>query len=144
MRLEKEVIEVLESVDTSRVTREKVSGLIRRKRHDRAGMVVVRVLCSGCLVVKVNHSPTGCSVSIYTGHEGRVVDCQVGGAREGVVEEQDWSSGSKVISNKGNDMVVVRRGLKGAIGESTEGVSDLNVIGVSFKDEGNGDGSALR
>jgi hypothetical protein len=34
-------------------------------------------------------------------------------------------------------MVIIRRGSKGVIGEN------LNVIGVSFEDEGNGDGGSL-
>jgi hypothetical protein len=40
-------------------------------------------------------------------------------------------------------MVIVRRGSERVIGERAEGVSDLNVIGISFKDEGNGDGRSL-
>jgi hypothetical protein len=40
-------------------------------------------------------------------------------------------------------MVVVRRGSQRVVGERTEGVSNLNVFGVSFEDECDGDGRSL-
>jgi hypothetical protein len=91
MGLEEGVVEVREFVDTSWVAREKVRGLIRGKYHDTAGTVVVHVLCSRCLVVEAKHCSTCGPVSIDTGHVSSVVDCQVGGAGEGVVGEYAWS-----------------------------------------------------
>jgi hypothetical protein len=62
---------------------------------------------------------------------------------EGVVGEENGSGGGEVISYKDDDMVIVRRDSKGVIGEKTEGVSDLDVFGVSFEDECNRDGRSL-
>jgi hypothetical protein len=94
-------------------------------------------------VVEANHCSTGCSVSIDPTHVGRVVDCEVSGSGEGVVGKENGSGGSEVISYEDDDMVVVRGDSKGVIGERTEGVSDLDVRGVSFEDECDGDGRSL-
>jgi hypothetical protein len=40
-------------------------------------------------------------------------------------------------------MVIVRRDLERIVGEGSDGVPNLDVVGVSFEDEGTSDGGAL-
>jgi hypothetical protein len=86
--LQEEVVEVLDGVDARALTGEEVRGFITREDHDLSGADVIRVLGSGCLVVKSEHSSPCCAMPIYTGHVSSVIGGDVsGGASEGVSGE---------------------------------------------------------